>query len=247
LLKNTFFADYLSIITRSYKKLATPSSPLPIIYMNNKRGEMVMYTWRNASRQNEWRSFTNADSKSRGIKEHTGKMYTKRYKGMLLSICAIVALYTLSFCYGKQVENSVGLTGIDFSEEIVEAARTHDVHPALVAAVIHAESNFNPKARSHRNAKGLMQINPPTQRYLRVKNIYDPQSNIEAGTRYLKELTKLFGGNIKLALAAYNAGPGAVKKYKGIPPYRETRKYVKKVLGYFDQYRMAFTSGSLMS
>jgi soluble lytic murein transglycosylase-like protein len=83
---------------------------------------------------------------------------------------------------------------------------------------------------------GLMQINGVTAKYLKIKNVYDPKSNIEAGARYLKELYALFG-KLELAIAAYNAGPGAVKKYKGIPPYKETKNYVARVLQLFDQYK----------
>ncbi|MBT3181440.1 MAG: lytic transglycosylase domain-containing protein [Deltaproteobacteria bacterium] len=174
-------------------------------------------------------------------------MYPKRYKGMFLSIVGIVALYAVSFYYGQLMQNSIGIKKVRFSDDIVEAAKAYGVHPALITAVIHAESNFDPMARSYRGAKGLMQINPPTQRYLKLENAYDPSENIMAGAKYLKELIILFNGNTKLVLAAYNAGPGAVRRYKGIPPYNETRNYVKKVLVYFDQYRKTFISSSLMS
>ncbi len=182
-----------------------------------------------------------------GKGEPCALMYSKRYKGMFLSILGIAALYAVSFYYGKLMQNAIGIKKVRFSDDIVQAAKTHGVHPALITAVIHAESNFDPKARSYRGAKGLMQINPPTQRYLKLKNAYDPSQNIMAGAKYLKELITLFKGNTKLALAAYNAGPGAVRRFKGIPPYNETRKYVKKVLVYFDQYRKTFLSSSLMS
>jgi len=120
---------------------------------------------------------------------------------------------------------------------ILNSAKRHDLPPALITAVIHAESNFKPTARSYAGAVGLMQINAVTAKYLRVKNIHDPKTNIEAGTRYLRELYSLFGGKLELALAAYNAGPGAVKKYKGIPPYKETKRYVAKVLKLYHYYK----------
>lgn len=130
---------------------------------------------------------------------------------------------------------------VKFFEHISEAAATYGVNPALVAAVIHAESNFNPNARSYAGAKGLMQINGVTQQYLKVRNIFDPRENIFAGVRYLKELNQRFNGSLHLTIAAYNAGPGAVKKFGGIPPYRETRKYVAKVMNFMKQYRSVFS------
>lgn len=174
-------------------------------------------------------------------------MHSKRHTGMLLSVLGFIFIYAISFFYGKQMQDAIGMKVVRFSDEIVSAARLHDIHPALIIAVIQAESNFDPKARSYAGAKGLMQINPPTQRYLRLKNVYDPVKNIEAGTRYLKELIEDFDGNIILALAAYNAGPGAVKRYSGVPPYSETRKYIKRVMAYYNQYRQSFVSNSLMS
>lgn len=155
-------------------------------------------------------------------------------------------MYALLSPKGGFVSGSY-LPDIKFKNEIVEASKQHDLPPALITAVIHAESNFNPGATSNAGAKGLMQINAPTQRHLKLKNAYDPSKNVEAGARYLKNLIEQFEGNLVFALAAYNAGPGAVQKYNGVPPYSETRSYVKKVLAYYQQYRQAFSSGPLTS
>jgi soluble lytic murein transglycosylase-like protein len=105
----------------------------------------------------------------------------------------------------------------------------HRINAGLIHSIIKAESNYDPFAVSHKGACGLMQLMPDTARDLGVKNIYDPYENVQAGIKYFKKLLKDYEGNTKLALAAYNAGPEAVKKYGGIPPYPETQRYIKKV------------------
>ena len=118
----------------------------------------------------------------------------------------------------------------EFDSLIVEHSAVNDVNPDLVRAVIQAESAFNPRARSHKGAMGLMQLIPGTAAEYNVTDAYDPGQNIRAGVAYLKSLLTRFSNNVELALAAYNAGPGAVKKYGGkVPPYRETRAYVAKI------------------
>jgi len=119
---------------------------------------------------------------------------------------------------------------------IISAASKHNVPPALIAAVMHAESNFNPRAVSPVGARGLMQINGVTQRHLHIRNVFDPKQNVHGGAKYLRELLNTFHGNKSMAIAAYNAGPGAVKKYRGVPPYRETRRYVAKVTKLYHMY-----------
>jgi hypothetical protein len=125
-----------------------------------------------------------------------------------------------------------------YDEIINKEANRNKLDPALVKAVIKAESNFNPRDRSHKGACGLMQLMPGTARLLGVRDIYSPEENISAGTRFLKDMLYRFEGNIDLALAAYNAGPGAVQKYSNtIPPYRETTGYVRTVNRYYNRYR----------
>ena len=124
-----------------------------------------------------------------------------------------------------------------FDHIIQRVAKSYDVDPALVRAIIMAESSYNPRAVSKRGAKGLMQLMPKTAKYLGVEDSFDPEHNIDGGVRYFKELLDQFNGNVKLALAAYNAGSRKVRKYKGIPPFEATQRYVKKVFEYHKRYK----------
>ena len=118
----------------------------------------------------------------------------------------------------------------DGAEKLVrEAAERHRVDPALIRAVIETESNWNPAARSRKGAQGLMQLIPTTAQRFGVNDAFNPQQNVDAGVRYLKALLERYNGNLDLALAAYNAGEGAVDRAHGVPAYRETRNYVQKV------------------
>ena len=119
---------------------------------------------------------------------------------------------------------------------VQQNASTWQVDPALIKAVIANESGFNATATSNVGAQGLMQLMPETAASLGVRDAYDPVQNVAGGTRYLRGLLDRFGGDKRLAIAAYNAGPGAVEKYGDIPPYRETRNYVQNVLASFDKY-----------
>jgi soluble lytic murein transglycosylase-like protein len=121
---------------------------------------------------------------------------------------------------------------------IDKAAKAHDVDPLLVHSIIKVESNYNVHAVSNKGAEGLMQLTPSTARMLGVSDSFDPQQNIEAGVKYLKYLQDLYQDD-KLALAAYNAGPGAVDKYNAIPPYAETQKYVVEVGKRYGEARRA--------
>ncbi len=113
---------------------------------------------------------------------------------------------------------------------IDNVAKKHGVDEKLVRALVRQESGFNPKATSHCGAMGLMQLMPATAKGLGVKDAYNPVENVEGGVKYLKNLLNKYNGNVILSLAAYNAGPGAVDKYDGVPPYSETQNYVKSIL-----------------
>ena len=122
---------------------------------------------------------------------------------------------------------------------IRQHARSYQLEEALVKAVIKVESDYRPSTVSKKGAQGLMQLIPETARDLNVDNPFDPYQNIRGGSQYLRKMLDLFNNDIELALAAYNSGPTTVKRYGGIPPYDETRNYVKRVKHYLDYYRLA--------
>lgn len=123
-----------------------------------------------------------------------------------------------------------------FEPIIFQAAKRYDIDAAMIKAIIMAESSFNPKAVSIKGAKGLMQLMPGTAEYLGVEDSFDPAHNIDGGVRYFKTLLDRFHDDIKLALAAYNAGSRNVRKYGGVPPFRATQSYIDKVLKYYSDF-----------
>lgn len=125
---------------------------------------------------------------------------------------------------------------------IEQVAMRYNVDPALIKAIIMAESGYNPRAVSKKGAIGLMQLMPRTARELGVKELFDPEDNVEAGVRYFKRLLRRFGGDVRLALAAYNAGSTKVRRYRGIPPIGATRYYVRKVFHYYRLYKKESTA-----
>ena len=120
---------------------------------------------------------------------------------------------------------------------ISEFSKKYQIEFALIKAMIHVESGFNPHAVSRKGAKGLMQLMPQTALRMNVLNIYNPKENIEGGVRYLKYLLSLFNNDLRLSLAAYNAGENLVNELRSIPPYRETVDYIRRVLGYYQSYK----------
>lgn len=136
------------------------------------------------------------------------------------------------------VSASAGSGGSTIYEDVIRTiSARHSMDTDLVRAVIRAESDFNSNARSHKGAMGLMQLMPETARLHNVADAFDPVDNVEGGVRHLKMLLERYQGNLELSIAAYNAGIGAVEKHRGIPPFAETREYVRRVLRFYDSYR----------
>ncbi|HYO75576.1 MAG TPA: lytic transglycosylase domain-containing protein [Thermoanaerobaculia bacterium] len=143
--------------------------------------------------------------------------------------------------FGSAVYNSGAAVNAPahLASAIQDASRAHGVDPRLVTAIARRESAFNVNAVSRVGAQGVMQLMPATAKFLGVKNSFDARENIFGGARYLRTLLDTFNGDLDLALAAYNAGPGAVAKYRGVPPYRETRAYVAAVRSTYEQSLVA--------
>jgi soluble lytic murein transglycosylase-like protein len=153
---------------------------------------------------------------------------------------ALQAATTASGAAPAAYLNTGTTTGSSQYDALVEqAAQRYGVDPAVLHGLIQQESGFDPNAHSSAGASGLTQLMPGTASSLGVANPLDPAEAIDGGARYLAQMMSAFGGNTSDALAAYNAGPGAVRKYGGVPPYAETQSYVTKVLGYAETYRQA--------
>ncbi len=136
--------------------------------------------------------------------------------------------------------------GTPYAAEITAAAKKHGIDPALLAGLVKQESGFDPNAGSHAGARGLTQLMPATAAGLGVTNVLDPLQSLDGGAKYLRQQLDAFGGDVTRALAAYNAGPGAVQRYGGVPPYAETQNYVRVVQANAAQYRAAAPTPSTL-
>ncbi|HMA66951.1 MAG TPA: lytic transglycosylase domain-containing protein [Desulfosalsimonadaceae bacterium] len=163
---------------------------------------------------------------------HAGQNRDKPYTGMQCGTEVYLNPETREITWGGADRNAHNAGMEQIQQSISRAADRHNLPRKLIAGVIQAESGFNASAVSGAGARGLMQLMPDTARELGVDNPFDIQENIDAGARYLKKMLDLFGGSLKTALAAYNAGPGTVEQFGGEVPYAETRQYVAQVMSF---------------
>ena len=173
-----------------------------------------------------------------GVRNYT----SVRPRGVSASAMRTIKYSYMETCYACGAKpglnfGTLRLNTAAYQAEIAAAAREHGVEEAIVRAIIHAESAYNPMALSRVGAQGLMQLMPATARRFGVSDAFNPQQNIQGGVKYLAWLLKRFNGNLTLAAAGYNAGEGAVDKYNGVPPYNETRRYVDRVGVLAERYR----------
>lgn len=215
-------APATSVSVSASTSSATPSSPRKARFV--RMGSSTTYSYVDAN----------------GVRNYSNR----RPKGVANVTVSRISypIFEMETCYACGVQpkvnfGSIRLNTSAYQAEIAAAARDFGVEEAIVRAIIHAESAFRPTALSRVGAQGLMQLMPATARRFGVSNAFDAGQNIRGGVQYLSWLLKRFNGNLTLAAAGYNAGEGAVDKYKGVPPYSETRRYVERVGVLADRYR----------
>jgi soluble lytic murein transglycosylase-like protein len=201
---------------------ATPSSPTNFAATSRYTG--LVY-WSN--REHRWKPVPQSGSSTMKAARKAAQEVDAQLAGPDRSSRLVIGSPVTLDASGSGLQRPMSPEAVD--KAIDEAAQRHGVDPNLVRAVVKVESNFNPHAVSSKGAMGLMQLMPYTAKSLKVGDAFDPNQNVDAGVRHLKSLLENYNGNLEMSLAAYNAGSGAVRRSRGIPPYRETRDYVKKI------------------
>lgn len=180
-------------------------------------------------------SITNSlSSQSSSVLQNESARESLRYAGANQAYQPSNLLDILSTSISQATSTTSSTNNGNYSSIIKQAAEKYNLSEKLISSVIRQESNFNSNDVSRSGAQGLMQLMPGTAKFLGVSNSFDPYQNVMGGAKYLRQMLNQFDGNIEHALAAYNAGPGNVKKHGGIPPFKETQQYVTKVLGYLN-------------
>jgi soluble lytic murein transglycosylase-like protein len=201
-----------------YVNDSVPASPAHHTQTSESPRRRLMY-W--SSKENRWKPVPPPNAAAmRAARSAAAEVH--QYLGQESSLSASAKIVAANF-------RGAAANPGDIDSAIEQAAARHNVDPNLVRAVVKVESNFNPNAVSRKGAMGLMQLMPSTARQLNVKNPFDPEQNVDAGVRHLKQLLESYGGDIKLTLAAYNAGAGAVARSSGVPHYAETQNYVRRI------------------
>ncbi len=243
---NNHLSDYAQCARISVPGLVEPQSSSPAPkgawqYRETRATEKPPQAPKQVAKANNTRVVRGAVYRVRrddGVSEYTN--IRPRDKGSKVA----VLFHYIATCRACDVHSPidwamVALKPGKYAMQIAKAATDYDVDSSLLRALIHAESGFDPQALSHAGAQGLTQLMPATATSMGVSDVFDPDQNIRGGARYLAGLLKTFKGDVRLATAAYNAGPGAVKKYGGVPPYAETQVYVDRVGLLAKRYRAA--------
>ncbi len=218
---DTFMMNFAPLFSRLLPSILTSAVALSILSVSAHAGSMYIYESKTGQAL-----LTNISKPSGNFDQFTKQVKVTYYKD--------AANYTNSSNnnnndYGSSAASKSG-TRNAYDSYILSSATRHGVDPALMKAMMHTESAFNPNARSPVGAQGLMQLMPATARRFKVSNAWNPAENIEGSAKYIAWLMKRFNNNIEFAIAGYNAGEGNVDKYNGIPPFKETRNYVKSVM-----------------
>jgi soluble lytic murein transglycosylase-like protein len=201
-----------------YVNESVPPGSVPHTQTSETPRRKLMY-W--SSKENRWKPVPPANAAAmRAARSAADEV--NQYLGRESNQSATARIVTANF-------RGTTATPGDIDSAIEQAAARHNVDPNLVRAVVKVESNFNPNALSRKGAMGLMQLMPSTARQLKVQNPFDPEQNVDAGVRHLKQLLESYGGDVRLTLAAYNAGAGAVARSSGVPRYAETQNYVRRI------------------
>jgi soluble lytic murein transglycosylase-like protein len=206
-----------------YVNEAVPAKAARRVQTSDSSQRKLMY-W--SSKENRWKPVPSASAASmRAARSAAAEV--SDYLGHESNQSAAAKIVAANF-------RGTAATAADIDSAIEQAAARHNVDPNLVRAVVKVESNFNPNAVSRKGAMGLMQLMPSTARQLKVKNPFDPEQNVDAGVRHLKQLLESYGGDVRLTLAAYNAGAGAVARSSGVPHFAETQNYVRRITNLYN-------------
>lgn len=181
------------------------------------------------------------------VEEGRHRAYRRLPQGLRQAISESRSSFDMFRAYNDDDAHRRRLSELPYGDDIFRVARTKELDPLLLAALVEAESNFSPTAVSPVGAVGLAQVMPSTASAYSLEELANPKTNLALGAGYLKEQLDRFEGNLELAVAAYNAGPYAVARYEGIPPYRETKNYVEKVLAIYVGHHRSLWQGSVVS